>query len=361
MKQLFSPVSIGTLSLKNRIVFAPTSMGKAGIGAYERIAAGGCGLFILADLSVIPSLLGAPALDSDRQEAFFRQIIDACHKHGCKISAQLFHPEYDTDFIRRLYQRSRTDGSITPEEVRKELAASTRTYCDSLTREEIETITGKFSEAAKRAERFGFDMVQIHGDRLMGSFTSPLFNHRTDEYSSHSFFPGKVFRAVRLAVPGLPLDYKLTIRLEEENLGRGGITLSEVPDFIKMLDGMGADSYHVALANHTNTEDTIPVKNHPRLSQEGCFSQLALEVKKHTSNPVCTVGKLQHLEKMKELLEAGIDLIGMSRQLIADPDWPKKAEASNTSSIHYCLYCNKSCLGSLKTGKAIECVRTQRA
>lgn len=356
MNQVFTPVSIRNLSLKNRIVFAPTSVGRGEAAISEEIAAGGCGLYIMADLSVVPSMMGAPSLDSDKFEAYFRQIIDMCHKHGCKISAQLFHPEYDVAAISLLYRKAREEGSMSPEDARRALAESTRTYCDQLSADAVKGIIQAFADAAARAKRFGFDMVQIHGDRLIGSFTSPLFNHRQDEFGTHSAVPEQIAKAVRAAVGDFPVDYKLTVRIEEEGLGRGGISQAEIAEFVQKLDACGVDSYHVSLANHTDVKDTIPARNHEKLREEGCFASLALEVKKYTSRPVCTVGKLQHLDKMEALLDQGIDLIGMSRQLVADPAWPKKAEAGDMDSIHYCLYCNQKCLGALKAGASIGCV-----
>lgn len=362
MNKLFTPLQIGPLSLKNRIVFAPTSMGRSGIDAYETIAAGGVGLLVLADLSVTESMLGGPSLDSMEDERWFRQVIAACHKHGCKVSAQLFHPEYDVSYMKKLYEEAVRGGKITPEDARNELARSTGEYCDLLTEEEIETIIRAFGEAAKRAEEIGFDMVQIHGDRLLGSFASPLFNHRNDRYGNHMEVPARAAQAVREAVSSIPVDYKLTIRLDQEKLGRGGISMEEVPEAVARLNACGVDSYHVTLANHTDIEDTIPVRNHPKLPGEGCFAGLAEEVKKYTEKPVCAVGKIQTPAKAEEILSGTVDMIAMSRQLVADPMWPKKVEEGRDGEILYCLYCNKQCVQSLKGGQAIGCVlHTQNA
>lgn len=356
MNRLFTPVTIRNTELKNRIVFAPTSLGRGEAEVCRQIAEGGCGLYVMADLSVIPSMMGAPSLDTDRFESWFRGIVDICHQHGCKISAQLFHPEYDAAAISLLYRAAREQGTVSPEEARKALQVSTETFCDELTEEKIEEIIGAFAAAAERARRFGFDMVQIHGDRLIGSFTSPIFNHRTDAYGDHIAFPAAVVKAVRQAVGDFPVDYKLTIRMEEEGLGRGGICQAEVEEFVRKLDESGVDSYHVALANHTDVKDTIPARNHEKLPGEGCFTALAQQVRQYTDRPVCTVGKLQHADRMEALLEDGIELIGMSRQLIADPAWPKKTEQGRQDEIRYCLYCNQKCLGALKSGAPVGCV-----
>lgn len=356
MEKLFAPLEIGNMCLKNRIVFAPTSMGPAGPEAYERIAAGGAGMVVVADLSVVPSMLGAPGLDSDEYIAGFARIVELCHKYGCKVSAQLFHPEYDPVYIRGLYLKARSGEGPTPDEVRRILAENTMEYCDRLTAKEVGDVIRAFADAAERAGKAGFDMVQIHGDRLVGSFTSPLFNHRTDLFGSHAELPRQIVRAVREKMPNLPVDYKLTIRMEKEKLGRGGISETEVPEFVRELDRCGVDSYHVTLANHTDVENTIPRRNHPLLPDEGCFVGLAKLVKRYTDRPVCAVGKLQAPGTVRAVLEDGMDLVGMSRQLIADPFWPEKVEKGRTDEITYCRYCNQKCMGALRGGQPIGCI-----
>lgn len=361
MDKLFTPLQIRNLRLKNRIVFAPTSMGPVGAEAYEQIAAGGAGLIVMADLSVAPSMMGAPGLDSDRSLEEFGRIITLCHQYGCKVSAQLFHPEYDPVYIRGLYLKSRSGDGISPDEVRRLLAENTLEYCDKLTAEEVERMIQAFADAAERAGRAGFDMVQIHGDRLVGSFTSPLFNHRSDRFGSHVELPRQIVRAVRERMPELPVDYKLTIRMEKEKLGRGGISEAEVPEFVREMDRCGVDSYHVTLANHTDVENTIPRRNHRLLPGEGCFVGLAKLVKQYTDRPVCAVGKLQAPGTVRSVLEEGLDLAAMSRQLIADANWPEKVEKGRTDEIVYCRYCNQLCMGALRSGKPIGCILHRNA
>ena len=353
MSHLFEPVTVGSITLKNRIVFAPASMGRDALSWYEKLARGGCGMIILADLSVVPSLLGAPGLSSMQYADHFRQIIEICHTYDCKVSAQLFHPEYDVTLIRELYQTLR---QTDPQKVRQTLNESIETFCDTLTSERIQEILHDFERAAERAENLGFDMIQIHGDRLAGSFTSPIFNHRTGNYRAFWQFPEEMTRAVRKGAPHTPLDYKLTIRTEDPAYGRGGISMDQIPEFVQKLENCGIDSFHVSLANHTATGDTIPMGNHPYFTGEACFANLALEVSRHTAKPVCCVGKIQSPEAAEELCRQGISLIGMCRQLIADPEWPNKVSKNRTGEILRCLYCNRACVGALKSGRKVSCI-----
>lgn len=361
MKRLLQPITIRNLTLKNRIVFAPASLGRDPIAFYERLAKGGCGLIVMADLSVVPSMLSAPSLDNMRWEGTFRQILDVCHQYGCKVSAQLFHPEYDIDQMSNLYMQMKAHAiqpgkGLSPKQVREAMAASTLTYCDTLTAEQIGQILKAFEAAASRAEKLGFDMIQIHGDRLTGSFTSPLFNHRTDSYGIYSSFPLELVEAVRRGAPETPVDYKLTVRTRQPAYGRGGIALEQIPEFVHILEESGIDCFHVTLANHTATGDTIPDFRHPYFQDEGCFVELAREVRRCTDKPVCCVGKIHSPEMAERLCREGMDLIGMCRQLIADPNWPAKVRDGRTEEIVSCLYCNKNCVSALKSGSPVSCI-----
>ena len=185
MNKLFQPVQVGSLTLKNSIVFAPTSVGREGLDFYEKIAKGGASLIILPDISVIPSMLGAPSLGSLQYADYFRKVVEICHRYDCKVSVQLFHPEYDVDYIGSLYRQR---GKISSDEVHRLLAENMMAYADTLTTEQADAIVEKFAAAARNAREVGVDMIQIHGDRLIGSFSSALFNHRTDRYAPHTAF-----------------------------------------------------------------------------------------------------------------------------------------------------------------------------
>lgn len=358
MNKLFTPVTLGNVTLKNPIVFAPTSVGREGLDFYEKIAQGGTSLIVLPDVSVVPSMLGAPSLDSMKFADYFRKVLEICHRYGCKVAVQLFHPEYDVAYIGSLYRQR---DKISSDEVHRLLAENMMTYADNLTTQQADEIIEKFVTAARNAQEIGLDMIQIHGDRLVGSFSSALFNHRTDKYAPHTAYAEALVKAVRAAVPEMTLDYKLTIRTESPRLGRGGALLEEVPEFVRVLEVAGVDSFHVAIANHSNIRDTIPAFNHPDLKGEGCFNHLGRAVLSCATKPVCIVGKLQHADAMEKLLEEGFACVGMSRQLVADPYWPLKVSEGRENEILYCTYCNAKCVASIMTGQPVSCVQWGRA
>ena len=105
-------------------------------------------------------------------------------------------------------------------------------YVCGLSARKIRQITSHFGRAAIQARKAGFDMVQIHGDRMLGGFASPVFNHRTDEYGgsieNRIRFAVEAVKAVRLQAPDLPIDFKLAVRQENPHYGNAGVLPEEL-------------------------------------------------------------------------------------------------------------------------------------
>lgn len=364
-KNIFKPIKIRDLEIKNRVVFAPTSMGydrEAYLKKLIEIASGEVGLIVIGDISVADSFhKGIPTLSDDVHIDYYKKVTDAVHKYGCKISAQLFHPDYDIDSIKELMKTK----SASREEVREKIKESMYSYINNMSKEKIDDIQNSFVKAAIRAKKAGFDMIQVHGDRLLGSFSSSIFNKRNDEYGGSAENRVKmsveVVKKIRSEINDIPIDYKLGIRKENPDLGKGGPCLDEVETFVNLLDEAGVDSFHVAIANHSFIKDTIPANNHPYLKGEGCFLDLAKEVKKHTNKFVCGVGKLQTPEFINNVLENDLDMIALSRQLIADDKWAIKVKEGREQEINYCRFCNVKCTNSLMNGTPFGCILQEKS
>ena len=130
---------------------------------------------------------------------------------------------------------------------------------------------------------------------MCGSFSSVIFNHRTDEYGGNAgivhVLPQKPFRHTQ-RLPDLPIDYKLAVRQENPHYGNAGVLESELGIFIPLLEDAGVTSFHVTLANHSSLEDTIPPANHPYFKEQGCFLKFCDEVRNYTDKPITGVGGL---------------------------------------------------------------------
>ena len=163
--------------------------------------------------------------------------------------------------------------------------------------------------------------------------------------------------AVRRRLPDIPIDYKLAVRQEDPHYGNAGVLESELDVFVPLLEQAGVTSFHVTLANHSDLSDTIPPANHPEFGQEGCFLKFCDQVRRYTALPICGVGGLTRPDFVEEHLTSGrIQCAAMSRQLIADPDWPEKVRSGRVSELHRCVRCNKECLGGMMAHRGVHCI-----
>ena len=357
-----SPVDYGGLTLKNRIIFAPTTLGlprEALVERLRRIAAGGCAMIIIGDVPVLPHGF-VPSLYTRKGRDFYQTIADAVHGEGCLLCAQLHQSDANLKGMVKYIPGVLTK-RISKEELRPLLNQQVGPYITGLPEDRVAEITGAFGEAAELALEAGFDMVQVHGDRMCGSFSSALFNRRTDRYGgspeNRARFALEAVSAIRRRLPHVPIDYKLAVRQENPRYGSAGVLEEELPVFVPLLEQAGVTSFHVTLANHGSLSDTIPPKNHPAFGAEGCFLKFCDQVRKLTRLPICGVGGLTDPDFVEAQLSSGrIDCAAMSRQLIADPEWPGKVCSGRGGDIRRCVRCNQKCLGGMMAHQGVHCI-----
>ena len=343
-------------------VFAPTTFGLSDEEYFAKIraiAAGGCAMIIVGDVPVGKSRFEKSLFDK-KGFAWYQSLAEIIHSCGCKLCAQLHQTDSNMAAMLK-YVPGVLTKKITMQQLRTLLNEEVAPYITNLPQRKIDKIIHGFGEAAELAVKAGFDMVQIHGDRMCGSFSSSVFNHRTDAYGgsaeNRARFAVEAVRAVRSRLPELPIDYKLAVRQEDPHYGNAGVLESELGIFVPLLVEAGVTSFHVTLANHSSLEDTIPPANHPYFKGEGCFLKFCDEVRQYTDKPITGVGGLTNPDFVEAQLASGrITCAAMSRQLLADPAWPNKAAAGQVQAIHRCVRCNKKCLGGLQQHQGTHCI-----
>lgn len=360
-ENILSPIEIGKVTLKNRIIFAPTTLGLP-TAEYEskikEIAQGGCAMIIIGDVPVAKH--GARSLHSKKGFAYYQHLCEIVHEENCLICAQLH--QSDSNFKGMIkYIPGIITKKISHDDLRSLMNQEVSSLINEMPESNVHEITTSFGPAALLAQQAGFDMIQVHGDRMCGSFSSSLFNKRDDTYGGsvrkRAQFAIESISAIRKALPTIPIDYKLAIRQVNPHYGNAGILVEELATFVPLLEEFGVNSFHVTLANHGQLSDPIPAINHPEFSEEGCFLKYCDEVRKYTNLPICGVGALNHPKFIEEQLAKGrIQCAAMSRQLIADPQWVNKVKQEEIESIHYCIRCNKRCLGGMQQHQGVHCI-----
>ena len=356
--KILEPIFIGGVRFKNRLMLPPLTTGyenKDGSistqskAFYTRLAEGGVGYIVLGDVAPIRSFAPTPKLYEDSQIESFRLLAESVHEHGAKLGAQIFHPEYDVDAINLMFANGQQD------QVRARLHHDMDHFVNEVTEDALMIILEKMCACAIRAQKAGIDVIQIHGDRLVGSLCSTKMNSRTDKFGgileNRTRFAIMLVHALKKAVPGMLLEFKLAVVTPER--GKGGIDQADAPQFAKWLEEAGVDMLHVGQANHTgNLADTIP----PMGVQPYCFfADIAGAVKSAVSIPVSTSGRIIDPHMAEEMLQNGkADMIGIGRALLADPEWTNKAAAGRAHDIRRCISCNE-CVDAVMNGSFVIC------
>ena len=356
---ILQPIVVGGQTFKNRIMFPPLTTGyekngmisEQDMGFYTRLAKGGVGYIVLGDVAPINSFSPTPKLFDDSQIPAFKELADSVHAYGTKLGVQLFHPEYDVDAINSLFMQKKFD------EMRQRLHHDMMFFTDEVSEEMLMAIIDKMCACAVRAQKAGVDVIQIHGDRLNGCLCSTRMNHRTDKFGgsleNRVRFARMLTRAIRKAVPGMIIDYKLSIVTPQR--GKGGIDEADAVQFAQWLVEDGVDMFHVAQANHTgNMADTIPPMG---VQPYGFFVKIAGDIKKAVNVPVSAVGRIVDAEMAERVIESGMaDMVAMGRPLLADPDWGTKIAADKACDIRRCISCNKGCTDAIQNRQFLSCV-----
>lgn len=355
---LFSPVTIGTVVLKNRIVMPAMATNATTDGTVsQRIidyfaerARGGTGLIITEAASVLVPPEGKFArfhlnISDDRFIPSLKRLTDAVHAHGTKIAVQLSH------LGRQIHTEFWGEQPVAPSPIACPVC---RDVPKELTIDEITVIVNAFIEAARRAHEAGFDMVELHGCHgyLISNFFSHRSNHRSDIYggdvTGRSRFCTEIIRGIK-GLSGSPIT--VIVRMNGHDYIKDGATLEDMQEIAPLLQEAGADALHVTAGVYGSYKATVA----PMYEDTGCFVDLAENIGKVVSIPVIAVGRIVDPELAEDVIRTNkADLVAMGRALIADPELPIKAMSSNSKDICACTGCNQGCIDRINNSMMVE-------
>lgn len=368
-QHLLSPGRIGTMTLRNRIVLAAMGTNYAAadghcterlIAYYEARAKGGTGLLILETSAAFwPSGASMPNTVSFSDDSFIpglRELTGRIQQHGARIVAQLNHSgkmsQEDTIAGRPIPVPSPVQGLhsdmfnvLTAEEVGNFIKAAgpdgkgSRYY--ELTPAQISEFVHGFASAAARAQRAGFDGIQLHAGHgyLLANFLSPYTNRRNDHYGgtleNRARFLVDTITAVRAATSE---DFPILVRLDaHEYRIEGGIRLADCVATARLCERAGADAIDVSA--YGNTAHAIAFTEAPLVHEPGGFIAFARAVKAAISIPVIAVGRIEPETGERGIAKNEFDFLAMGRKLLADPELPNKLAGSNIHPLRPCIYC----------------------
>lgn len=331
--QISDPIQVGGMTLNNRLIVAATFsnlaqetdfVGARLLDSYQPEGAGGAAL-VIAQASYVhrqgrgnfPRRLG---IAEDRAIPGMEELSSVIRRGGAKAALQLQHARFHSKGDETPGGRIESFSSVDPEM--------------------IETAINAFAQAAVRARKAGFDAVEIHAchGSMIPQFFSPLINQRSDQWGQDRDLMGvRVVEAVRAAVGP---DFPVIVRVSGEEGVPGGFTIEDTVRRARRLEAAGADAIHVSSGSRSSLAARAEEVG-PLYFPMGHLLKHARKVKAAVNLPVIGVGKIMVPRLAREALEHGwADIVALSRPIIADPDYPRKALAGQDDAIRPCIGCN---------------------
>lgn len=325
-KKIYEPFHMKNIDMKNRLVRSATwegiaaqdgSVSETAYDIYRELARGGVGAIITGFTSVALHdyyFGGMMRLCDDDLIPQYRKLTDIIHDEDVPVITQLALGAYYREQNGRYMQ----------------------TEPDSMTADEIRLVEDQFVQAAVRAEKAGFDGVQIHAAHFffLSRFISPAVNHRTDEYGGSVENRARILVDILKGIRANTENLQITVKINCNDFTYGGNTEQDCVQICRMLDEEGIDSIEVS-GNGTSVGG---IRAHVN---EGYFVPAAELVADAVNCPVIVVGGFRSLDTMEEVINnSKIELISLSRPLLREPDLPLKMQTDN-SYVSKCVSCNR--------------------
>ncbi|RYP83176.1 NADPH-dependent 2,4-dienoyl-CoA reductase [Nocardioides guangzhouensis] len=355
---LLEPITIGDLTLRNRVVMGSMHTGLEDhrwdlpkLAAYfaER-ARGGAGLIITGGYA--PNRRGwlkpfAGGMSTRLHAARHREITDAVHAEGGAIALQVLHAgRYGyTPFSVGASDRK---SPITPFRPKR------------LSTKAVDRTVDDFARSIALARKAGYDAVEVMGSEgyLINQFLSGRTNDRTDAWGgspeARMRFPVEIVRRARALVgPDFPIVYRMSLL----DLVDGGQTWDETVALAQALEEAGVSMFNTGIGWHEARVPTI-ITQVPR----GAWVPWTARLKQAVSVPVCASNRINTPDLAEQILADGdADLVSMARPFLADPELVNKAAAGRADEINTCIACNQACLDHTFSNKVASCLVNPRA
>ena len=361
---IFSSCKIGGVELSNHLVRSATWEGMATVKGEvtdklvsytETLAKGGIGLIITSHAYIERSGQASPlqlGIYDDKLIPGLTRLVDAAHKSGSKIFAQLNHGGC----------HALPELTSMPSFGVSEINTNRGGHALAMGSTGVKNKIVLFAAAAARAIQAGFDGVQIHCAHgyLISQFLSPLYNKRNDEWGesieNRMRFLHEVILATRMRIGKRPI----TIKLNACDYIEGGNTPEQMLEIVKLLKKSGIDAIELSGGTvHPDGKYTSTRKYDPSSpEEEGYYMEEAKKYKQISKIPLMLVGGFRSFERISQVLNDGLaDFVSMCRPLICEPNLPKRWKASKADKKRRakCISCD-GCRAAALSGEGLRCV-----
>ena len=362
---LFSPIDIGSQHLKNRICCSAhaDSLAEDGMPTdrtvryYELKARGGIGFMMCFGSASVHET--SPARDWNGVELFDDRVIPYL-----EVFSQTMH-KYDVPCVAQITHRGRRGRSVdtwermyAPSAVREPNHRETPHEIDEAT---MSTFIKAFADTAERLKRGGFDGCEVMASHchLIDQFWTSNANARQDEYGgrleNRMRFGIRAIEAVRERVGR---DFIVGIRMTGDDFTDAGLDNNRCQEIAGRLSELGLLDYFNIIGSSAETyvgeAAAVPSMAFPL----GLYAPLSASIRQVVNVPVIATGRINDPAVAERLLADGqADLCIMNRALIADPDFPNKAQEGRHDDIRQCMGYNEGCIDRIYTGLGVTCVQ----
>ncbi|HEY5534248.1 MAG TPA: FAD-dependent oxidoreductase [Ignavibacteria bacterium] len=369
-EHLFSDIKLGKVTIKNRTAMMPMGLmnscqvdvrsgilTKRGSDYYINIAKGGVGL-------IYPSGFGAfgmmcPTNDPKKFVKEQKYMIDGVHKYGAKVFTQIA-----LGLGRQNWNLSGPAPSVLPN------VWDPNVMHPEMTREEIKSVVKTFGEVARLVKEVGYDGIEVHAMHegyLLDEFTMEFFNHRTDEYG------GSFENRMRLAVEVLqeakkicgddfPVGMRFSARSYLKGFNRGAVPGEEYTEVGRTLEEGIKQAKYLEKAGYDflncdgGTYDSWYWAHPPVYMPKACNLETSIAIKHAVNIPVICAGKFDEPDLAEKAISNNdIDMMGIGRALLADPEIVNKFKEGKLEDIRPCVGCHQGCFSKFLSGQPLTC------
>ena len=383
---LFTPLSIGKVSIKNRFAMAP--MGPLGLGDaqggfnqrgidyYTARARGGTGL-IITGVTFVDNTIEEHGMPNCPNSTYnpvqfvrtSREMTERVHAYNARIFLQMSGGFGRVTIPTNLGEFP----PVAPSPIQHRWLDKT---CRALTVDEIHELVRDFGEGAYNAKRAGFDGVQIHAVHegyLIDQFAISLFNQRTDEYGgsleNRLRFAREIVEEIKrrcgqdfpVMLRYSPKSFIKALRegaLPSEEFEEKGRDLPEGVEAAKLLVSYGYDALDVDVGSY----DAWWWSHPPMYQKKGLYMPYAKLVKENVNVPVLCAGRMDDPDMAEGAVMDGVcDIISLGRPLLADPDYVNKLRRGERKCIRPCISCQEGCMGRIQEYSMVNCAVNPQA
>lgn len=361
---IFRPGKIGNLELKNRLVMSPmvtlyaTKEGEVTdrmIDYYVTRAKGGIGLIIIESAFLKGGQRGYNNLCIYDDKFLFglERLAHHIKSAGAKVFIQLNHGGRECSSnitgqqivapspLTSSYRMAMIEGTEVPKQ---------------MDQKEIEDVINDFCLGAERAQKAGFDGIELHGAHgyLIGQFLSPYSNGRSDKYGGDIYGRLHFLEGIIDSIKDKLGDFPISVRMNGEDAVPSGNSIKEAQIIAGKLEQKGVQALHVSSGFH----ESRPYRIVPSMAVgKRCYAHLAAQVKSQVRIPIIAVGRITKPTEAEQVLAEGMaDFIALGRALITDPEFPNKTLKGELGDIRTCIGCNQGCIDMVHKAQSVTCI-----